>query len=129
MRRVVVTGMGMVTPLGCGVEATWRRLVAGESGARKVDTFDVSDLPSRVACMIPRGDGADGTFNPDRWMEPKEQRKVDDFIVYAMCAARQAIADAACAPKTYEEEIPIGVMTRAGISGVPRIHQPPRLST
>ena len=110
MRRVVVTGMGMVTPLGCGVEATWRRLVAGDSGARKIDTFDVSDLPSRVACMVPRGDGADGTFNPDRWMEPKEQRKVDDFIVYAMCAARQAIEAAGCAPKTYDEEIAIGVM-------------------
>ena len=118
MRRVVVTGMGMVTPLGCGVEATWRRLVAGESGARKVDTFDVSDLPSRIACMIPRGSGADGTYNPDRWMEPKEQRKVDEFIVYAMCAARQAIEDAGCAPKTYDEQIAIGVMIGSGIGGV-----------
>ena len=77
MRRVVVTGMGMVTPLGCGVEATWRRLIAGESGARKVGTFDVSDLPARIACMIPRGDGSNGTYNPADWMEPKEQRKVD----------------------------------------------------
>ena len=118
MRRVVVTGMGMVTPLGCGVEATWRRLVAGDSGARKIDTFDVSDLPSRVACMVPRGDGADGTFNPDRWMEPKEQRKVDDFIIYAMCAARQAIEDAGCAPKTYDQEIAIGVMIGSGIGGI-----------
>ena len=118
MRRVVVTGMGMVTPLACGVEATWRRLVAGESGARKVDTFEVSDLPSRIACMIPRGDGSDGTYDPDLWMEPKEQRKVDDFIIYAMCAARQAIADAGCAPKTYEEQIAIGVMIGSGIGGV-----------
>jgi 3-oxoacyl-[acyl-carrier-protein] synthase II len=118
MRRVVVTGMGMVTPLGCGVEATWRRLVAGDSGACKIDTFDVSDLPSRIACMVPRGDGADGTFNPDRWMEPKEQRKVDDFIIYAMCAARQAIEDAGCAPKTYDEEIAIGVMIGSGIGGI-----------
>ena len=92
MRRVVVTGMGMVTPLGCGVEATWRRLVAGASGARKVDTFEVADLPARIACMIPRGDGSDGTYNPDDWMEPKEQRKVDDFIIYAVAAATQAIA-------------------------------------
>ena len=84
MRRVVVTGMGMVTPLGCGVETSWRRLIAGESGARKVDTFDVSDLPARLACMIPRGDGANGTYNPSDWMEPKEQRKVDDFIVFDM---------------------------------------------
>jgi 3-oxoacyl-[acyl-carrier-protein] synthase II len=118
MRRVVVTGIGMVTPLACGVEATWRRLVAGESGARKVEAFDVSDLPARIACIIPRGDGADGTFNPDQWMEPKEQRKVDPFIIYAMCAARQAIQDAGCAPKTYEEEIAIGTMIGSGIGGI-----------
>ena len=77
----------MVTPLGCGVEVTWRRLIAGESGARKVEAFDVSDLPARIAGIIPRGDGTDGTYNPSDWMEPKEQRKVDDFIAYAMCAA------------------------------------------
>jgi 3-oxoacyl-[acyl-carrier-protein] synthase II len=118
MRRVVVTGMGMVTPLGCGVETSWRRLIAGDSGARKVDTFDVSDLPARIACMIPRGDGADGTYNPSDWMEPKEQRKVDDFIAYAMCAATQAIGDADCAPRTYEDEIAIGVMIGSGIGGV-----------
>jgi 3-oxoacyl-[acyl-carrier-protein] synthase II len=118
MRRVVVTGMGMVTPLGCGVETTWRRLLAGASGARKVDTFDVSDLPARIACMIPHGDGSDGTYNPDHWMEPKEQRKVDDFIAYAMCAATQAIADAGCAPRTYEEQIAIGVMIGSGIGGI-----------
>ena len=94
MRRVVVTGMGMVTPLGCGVEATWQRLVAGESGARPIETFDVSDLPAKIACQIPRGDGSNGTFNADQWMEPKEQRKVDDFILFAMCAARQALDDA-----------------------------------
>src|SRR6516165_455790 len=118
MRRVVVTGMGMVTPLGCGVEATWRRLVAGHSGARKIDTFDVSDLAAKIACQVPRGDGSDGSFNPDLWMEPKEQRKVDDFIVYAMCAARQAIEDAGCAPKSYDEEIAIGVMIGSGIGGI-----------
>jgi len=118
MRRVVVTGMGMVTPLGCGVEATWRRLLAGDSGARAVEGFDVSDLPCRIACMIPRGDGAGGTYNPDRWMEPKEQRKVDEFIVYAMAAARQAIEDAGCAPRTYAEQIEIGVMIGSGIGGI-----------
>ena len=118
MRRVVVTGMGMVTPLGCGVEATWRRLIAGESGAREVEAFDVSDLPARVACIIPRGDGTNGTYNPSDWMEPKEQRKVDDFIAYAMCAATQAIEDAGCAPQTYEEQIAIGVMIGSGIGGV-----------
>jgi 3-oxoacyl-[acyl-carrier-protein] synthase II len=118
MRRVVVTGLGMVTPLGCGVDVTWKRLLAGESGARKVDTFDVSDLPARIACMIPRGNGTDGTYNPNDWMEPKEQRKVDDFITYAMCAASQAIRDANCAPKTYEEQIAIGVMIGSGIGGI-----------
>ncbi len=118
MRRVVVTGMGMVTPLGCGVEATWRRLLAGESGARRVDTFDVSDLPCKIACPIPRGDGSDGTYDPDRWQEPKEQRKVDEFITFAMCAAAQAIADAGCAPKTHDDQITTGVMIGSGIGGI-----------
>ncbi len=108
----------MVTPLGCGAEATWQRLVAGDSGARRVETFDVSDLPCKIACVIPRGDGANGTYNPDQWMEPKEQRKVDEFIVYAMCAARQAIEDAGCAPKTYQEQITAGVMIGSGIGGI-----------
>jgi 3-oxoacyl-[acyl-carrier-protein] synthase II len=118
MRRVVVTGMGMVTPLGCGVEATWSRLVAGESGARRVDTFDVSDLSCQIACMIPHGDGSDGTYNPDQWMEPKEQRKVDKFIVYAMCAAKQALAHAGWKPKTPDEQNTTGVLIGAGIGGV-----------
>jgi 3-oxoacyl-[acyl-carrier-protein] synthase II len=91
MRRVVVTGLGMVTPLACGVEPTWQRLINGDSGARRIETFDVSDLPAKIACQVPRGDGANGSFNPDHWMEPKEQRKVDDFIIFAMCAARQAL--------------------------------------
>jgi 3-oxoacyl-[acyl-carrier-protein] synthase II len=108
----------MVTPLGCGVETTWRRLVAGESGARKIETFDVSDLPAKIACTIPRGDGSNGTYNADQWMEPKEQRKVDDFIVYAMCAARQALDDAGWRPKTYEEQISTGVLIGSGIGGI-----------
>ncbi len=118
MRRVVVTGMGMVTPLGCGVETTWRRILAGESGASRVETFDVSDLPCKIACSIPRGDGTDGTYDPDQWQEPKEQRKVDEFITFAMCAATQAIADAGCAPKTYDEQITTGVMIGSGIGGI-----------
>ncbi len=118
MRRVVVTGLGMVTPLGCGVEPTWRRILAGESGARKVDTFEVEDLPSKIAGVIPRGDGSDGTFNPDRWMEPKEQRKVDDFIIYAMSAARQALEDAGWRPHSYEDQTRTGVMIGSGIGGV-----------
>jgi 3-oxoacyl-[acyl-carrier-protein] synthase II len=118
MRRVVVTGLGMVTPLGCGVEAGWRRLLAGESGARRVESFDVSDIPTKIACSIPRGDGSDGTYNPDQWMEPKEQRKVDDFIIYAMCAARQALDDAGWRPSTYEDQTATGVLIGSGIGGV-----------
>jgi len=118
MRRVVVTGMGMLTPLGCGVEPTWARLIKGESGAKKVDTFEVSDLACKIACVIPRGDGSDGTYNPDQWMEPKEQRKVDDFIVYAMCAARQALDDAGWKPSTPEEQTTTGVLIGSGIGGI-----------
>jgi len=118
MRRVVVTGMGMLTPLGCGVETTWARLLKGESGAAKVDRFEVSDIACKIACMIPRGDGTNGTYNPDQWMEPKEQRKVDDFIVYAMCAAKQALDDAGWHPKTPDEQNTTGVMIGSGIGGI-----------
>jgi 3-oxoacyl-[acyl-carrier-protein] synthase II len=118
MRRVVVTGLGMVTPLACGVEPTWQRLINGESGARRIDSFDVSDLPAKIACQVPRGDGADGSFNPDQWMEPKEQRKVDDFIIFAICAAQQALDDAAWKPVSYDDQIVTGVMIGAGIGGL-----------
>ena len=118
MRRVVVTGMGMVTPLGCGVETTWRRLIAGDSGASVIDRFDVSDLACKVACMVPYGDGTGGTFNPDQWMEPKEQRKVDRFIVFAMCAATQALQDAGWKPTTREDQIATGTMIGSGIGGI-----------
>src|SRR6201988_611648 len=118
MRRVVVTGLGMVTPLGCGVEPTWTRILAGKSGARKIDTFDTSDLTCRIACMIPRGDGSDGTFNPDQWMEPKDQRKVDDFIICAMAAARQALDDANWHPATEEDRCATGTMIGSGIGGL-----------
>src|SRR6188474_3367076 len=118
MRRVVVTGLGMVTPLGCGVDATWQRLIAGESGASKIERFEVADLPARIACQIPRGDGSNGTYNPDQWMEPKEQRKVDEFIVYGLCAARQALDDANWHPKTADEQNATGVLLGSGIGGV-----------
>src|SRR5438477_1545927 len=114
MRRVVVTGLGMVTPLACGVETTWRRLIQGQSGARPIEIFDVSDLPCKIAGQIPRGDGSDGTFNADQWMEPKEQRKVDNFILYAMCAARQALDDAGWRPTAYDDQITTGVMIGSG---------------
>ena len=118
MRRVVVTGMGMVTPLGCGVEPTWKRLIAGESGAQVVDRFDISDIAAKVACTIPRGDGSNGTYNADQWMESKEQRKVDDFIVYAMAAARQALDDANWHPTEKEDQVATGVMIGSGIGGI-----------
>lgn len=118
MRRVVVTGLGMVTPLACGVEATWQRILNGKSGIRRIEKFDVSDLPCKIAAQIPRGDGTDGTYNPDQWMEPKEQRKVDEFIVYGLCAARQALDDANWHPKTAEDQNTTGVLLGSGIGGV-----------
>ncbi len=118
MRRVVVTGLGMVSPLGCGAEPTWQRLIAGHSGASRIERFDVSDLPAKIACQVPRGDGADGTYNPDQWMEPKEQRKVDEFIIFAMCAARQALDHAGWMPQSYDEQIATGVMIGSGIGGI-----------
>jgi 3-oxoacyl-[acyl-carrier-protein] synthase II len=108
----------MVTPLACGVEDTWQRLLAGQSGARKIEKFEVDDLAAKIACQIPRGDGSDGTYNPDQWMEPKEQRRVDEFIVYAMCAARQAIDDSGWKPASYEDQISTGVMIGSGIGGI-----------
>src|SRR3954465_13702809 len=118
MRRVVVTGLGMVSPLGCGVETTWKRILNAESGARPITTFEVSDLPSKIACIVPRGDGQNATFNPDQWMEPKDQRKVDDFIIFAMCAARQALDDAGWHPATEEDRCATGVMIGSGIGGL-----------
>jgi 3-oxoacyl-[acyl-carrier-protein] synthase II len=118
MRRVVVTGLGMLTPLACGVEPTWRRLLEGRSGARHIESFDVSDLPVKFACLVPRGDGSDGTYNPDQWMVPKDQRKFDEFIVFAMCAARQALDDAGWRPTAYEDQIVSGVLIGSGIGGI-----------
>ena len=122
MRRVVVTGLGMVTPLGCGVEATWSNILAGKSGAVRITDFEVEDLACKIACRIPRGDGSEGTFNPDQWMDPKEQRKVDDFIVFALAAARQALDDADWHPESREDQCATGVMIGAGIGGLGGIH-------
>jgi 3-oxoacyl-[acyl-carrier-protein] synthase II len=118
MKRVVVTGLGLVTPLGCGVEPTWSRLLEGRSGARRITEFEVSDLACQIANFIPRGDGSAGTFNPDQWMEPKEQRKVDEFIVYAMAAAEQALKDAGYEAKTQEQQERSGVLIGSGIGGL-----------
>lgn len=118
MRRVVVTGLGMVTPLASGVEETWSRLIAGQSGAGTITKFDTSNVVTQYACEIPMGDGSDGTFNPDDWMEPKEQRKVDDFIIYGMAAAVQAVKDAGWENPSEEEKLRTGVMIGSGIGGL-----------
>jgi 3-oxoacyl-[acyl-carrier-protein] synthase II len=122
MRRVVVTGLGMVTPLASGVEATWSRLIAGESAAKVVTAFPVDDLACRIACSVPFGDGTDGSFNPDAFMEAKEQRKVDPFIVYAMAAAGEALNDADWHPTSYEDQCATGVMVGSGIGGIGGIY-------
>src|SRR5438045_2876876 len=121
MRRVVVTGMGLVTPLGIGLERVWGRLLAGESGIRAIQSFDVSDLPSRVAAQVPQGDQASGLFNADDWVPPKDQRRMDQFIVYAMAAAAQAVDDAGWHPTDEEECERTGVMIGSGIGGLPGI--------
>jgi len=122
LRRVVVTGMGIVSPLGCGVEPTWANLLAGRSGARRIEEFQVDDLACQIACRIPLGSAADGKFSPDDWMDVKEQRKVDPFIIYGMAAATQAIADAGVAPKTDAERERTGVMIGSGIGGIEGIY-------
>jgi 3-oxoacyl-[acyl-carrier-protein] synthase II len=121
MRRIVVTGMGLVTPLGIGLERVWRRLLAGESGIGAIQSFDVSDLPSRVAAQVPRGDRSSGLFNADDWVPPKDQRRMDEFIVFAMAAAAQAVEDAGWQPEDEEECERTGVMIGSGIGGLPGI--------
>jgi 3-oxoacyl-[acyl-carrier-protein] synthase II len=122
LRRVVVTGMGIVSPLGCGVEATWANILAGKSGAKRIDDFEIDDIACQIAHRIPLGDYAEGKYNPDEWMEVKEQRKVDPFIVYAMAASAQAIADAGVEPRTQEEQERTGVLIGSGIGGVGGIY-------
>ena len=121
MRRVVVTGMGLVTPLGIGLDQVWHRLLAGESGIGAIQSFDVSDLPSRVAGQVPRGDRASGLFNADDWVPPKDQRRMDEFIVFAMAAAVQAVEDAGWLPDNEEDRERTGVMIGSGIGGLPSI--------
>jgi len=123
MRRVVVTGIGMVSPLGGSAESSWSNLLAGESGAVNVTRCDVSDLASQIACEVPRGDGSGGTFNANDWMDPKDQRKADEFIVFGMAAATQALADAKWAPSTDEEKHRTGVMVGSGIGGIGTIYE------
>ena len=139
MRRVVVTGLGCITPLAANMKETWERLINGESGIRSVRGFDASDLPSKIAGQVPLWNGADGTeaangtngdarprngvFNPDDWMEPREQRRVDTFIIYGFAAAGQALEDAGWFPTDEEEQERTGVMIGSGIGGLPWINE------
>ena len=118
LRRVVVTGLGIVSPLGVGHETVWTNLLAGKSGAVRIAEFDVSDLACQIACRLPLGDTAEGKFNPDDWMEPKEQRKVDPYIVYGMAAATQALEDAGYEARTPEQQERSGVLIGSGIGGI-----------
>ena len=120
-RRVVVTGLGLVTPLACGVEETWARLLDGKSGAGTISKFDASHVATTYACEVPYGDGSDGSFNPDDWLDKKEQRKIDAFILFGMAAAMQAVKDAGWTPEDEESRLRTGVMIGSGIGGLSSI--------
>jgi 3-oxoacyl-[acyl-carrier-protein] synthase II len=121
MRRVVITGLGMVSPLADGVEATWERLLAGQSGAGLIEKFDASEVVTKYACEVPLGDGSNSTFNADSYLAPKEQRKVDDFILYGLAAAQQAVVDSGWMPKADADRERTGVMIGSGIGGLQSI--------
>ncbi|MCO5071941.1 MAG: beta-ketoacyl-ACP synthase II [Rhizobiaceae bacterium] len=118
MRRVVITGVGLVSPFGVGVEHSWRELLSGKSACRRITEFEVDDLACRIAHIIPRGDGTNGTFNPESFLEPKELRKIGDFILYGIAAADEAIADSGWKPETEAEKNATGVMIGSGIGGI-----------
>ena len=122
MRRVVITGMGLVTPLGCGVQRCWDKLLAGKSGIRKIDRFETSDLPAKIAGLVPRGEG-DNSFDPNDWLDPKEQRRMDEFIHYAIAAATEAVTDANWLPTDKESQERTGVMVGSGIGGLRTIEE------
>ncbi len=123
MRRVVVTGLGLVTPLASGVEETWSRLLDGQSGAGPITHFDAveSGVATTYACEVPRGDGTEGTFNPDDWVVKKDQKKIDDFILYGIAAAEMAVKDAGWTPEDEESLLRTGVMIGSGIGGLSSI--------
>lgn len=121
-RRVVVTGMGIVSPLGTGVDHVWKRIIAGDSGLVAITSIDVSDIPAKVAGVVPRGTGAN-EFNPDNHIEPKEQKKMDDFIHFAMGAADEAIKDSGIDLSTDEKRTRAGVMIGSGIGGLRAIEE------
>lgn len=123
MRRVVVTGMGLVTPLGLGLDHNWSRLTNGESGAVGIEKFDVSDLPAKVAAQVPRGDGSNGTFNADDYVSAKDQRRIDEFIIYGVSAAVEAVEDSGWKPGDIEDQERTGVMIGSGIGGLQTIYE------
>ncbi len=122
MRRVVITGIGLVTPLGNGVDTTWRRLIHSESGIRRIDTFNTEGVTSKVAGLVPQGNET-GQFNSDDYLTPKERRKVDDFIVYGIAAAEEALKDSGWVAETEEQKEMTGVMIGSGVGGLPRIYE------
>ncbi|MCG6902959.1 MAG: beta-ketoacyl-ACP synthase II, partial [Rhodobacter sp.] len=121
MRRIVVTGLGMVSPLASSVDETWERLLDGQSGAGPITKFDTEGFGTNYACEVTRGDGTNGTFDPDAWMEPKDQRKVDGFILYGIAAAEQAVRDSGWMPEDEESRLRTGVMIGSGIGGLTSI--------
>jgi len=123
MRRVVVTGLGLVTPLACGVEESWAALLAGKSGASVITRFRTDDLATKIAAQVPRGDGSNGSFNPDQWVDSKEQRRMDDFIIYGLAAAKQAVRDSGWLPQSEEDRQRSGVLIGSGIGGLPGIEE------
>ena len=121
MRRVVVTGMGLLTSLGCGVESNWTKLISGKSGIGAIKSFDVSDIPAKIAGQIPTGDNSAGLFDPDFWVEKKDRRRMDNFIVYGLTAAIQAVEDSGWMPEAEEDFFRTGVMIGSGIGGLDEI--------
>jgi 3-oxoacyl-[acyl-carrier-protein] synthase II len=118
MRRVVVTGLGMVSPLGATVDTTWQNMLAGKSGAGPITRFDASDLPTRIAFEVKEGDGGNGTLKRDDWIDSKDQRRYDDFIQFAVIAAKQALADSGYEAKSEDEKYRAGVLVGSGIGGL-----------
>ncbi|RAZ84685.1 beta-ketoacyl-[acyl-carrier-protein] synthase II [Mesorhizobium hawassense] len=118
MRRVVVTGLGLLSPFGMGVEHSWRELLSGRSACRRVTGFEVDDLACKIAHVIPRGDGSNGTFNPEAVLEPKELRKIGEFILYGIAAADEALADSGWKPETHQDQCATGVLIGSGIGGI-----------
>lgn len=120
-RRVVVTGLGLVSPLGCGVDVNWQRITNSESGLGAIQSFDVSDLPAKVAAQVPLGETSEGKFNASDWVPTKEQRRMDLFIVFALAATAQAVADSGWTPADEEARCRTGVLIGSGIGGLPEI--------